>query len=212
MKQNIVVFLACTIALISCAKSNAQKSVDNFNTTNMNLETATFGNGCFWCTEAIFQDLEGVESAVSGYSGGQVENPTYEQVCGGKTGHAEVLQIKYDPAKISYEELLKVFWETHDPTTLNRQGNDVGTQYRSAIFFHDDKQKELAEKYKAQLTQAGTFKDPIVTEIVPFEKFYSAEKYHQNYYKENPNQGYCSFVVRPKVEKFQAKYKDKLKK
>lgn len=214
MKQNIVVFLAYTIALISCAKTNAQKtqSVDNFNTANMNIETATFGNGCFWCTEAIFQDLEGVESAVSGYSGGQVENPTYEQVCSGKTGHAEVLQIKYDPAKISYEELLKVFWETHDPTTLNRQGNDVGTQYRSAIFYHDDKQKELAEKYKAQLAASGTWKDPIVTEIVPFEKFYSAEKYHQNYYKENPNQGYCSFVVRPKVEKFQAKYKDKLKK
>lgn len=212
MRQNIVVFLACTIALISCAKSNAQKSVDNFNTKNMNLDTATFGNGCFWCTEAIFQDLEGVESAVSGYSGGQVENPTYEQVCSGKTGHAEVLQITYDPTKISYEELLKVFWETHDPTTLNRQGNDVGTQYRSAIFYHNDKQKELAEQYKEQLEKSGTFKDPIVTEIVPFEKFYKAEAYHQNYYNENPNQGYCSFVVRPKVEKFQAKHKDMLKK
>jgi peptide-methionine (S)-S-oxide reductase len=212
MKQNIVVFLACSIALLSCAKSSAQKSVDNFNTANMKTETATFGNGCFWCTEAIFQDLEGVESAVSGYSGGQTENPTYEQVCSGKTGHAEVLQITYNPEKISYEELLKVFWETHDPTTLNRQGNDVGTQYRSAIFYHDDKQKELAEKYKAQLGASGTWADPIVTEIVPFEKFYKAERYHQNYYKENPNQGYCAFVVRPKVEKFQAKYKDMLKK
>ncbi|HYF02886.1 MAG TPA: peptide-methionine (S)-S-oxide reductase MsrA [Patescibacteria group bacterium] len=177
----------------------------------MKTETATFGNGCFWCTEAIFQDLEGVESAISGYSGGHVENPTYEAVCSGTTGHAEVLQITYDPLKISYETLLKVFWETHDPTTLNRQGNDVGTQYRSAIFYHNDEQKEIAEKYKEQLAASGTWKDPIVTEIVPFKKFYKAEDYHQNYYNNNPNQGYCAFVVRPKVEKFQSKFKDMLK-
>jgi peptide-methionine (S)-S-oxide reductase len=175
-------------------------------------EVATFGAGCFWCVEAVFQRLEGVTSVVSGYSGGTVENPTYRQVCDGDTGHAEVCQIKFDPSKISYAELLEVFWKTHDPTTLNRQGNDTGTQYRSAIFTHGDRQKELAEKYKKELDGSGAFDRPIVTEIVPFKKFYPAEKYHQNYFNDNPNQGYCRAVIAPKVEKFEKVFKSKLKK
>ncbi len=175
------------------------------------LETATFGAGCFWCVEALFQDLDGVKSVASGYSGGQVDNPTYKQVCSGNTGHAEVIQITYDSKVISFPELLEVFWQTHDPTTLNRQGADVGTQYRSAVFYHTPEQKELAEKYKKELDASGAFEKPIVTEIAPFTKFYKAEDYHQNYYKNNPEQGYCSYVIRPKVEKFQKVFKDKLK-
>lgn len=175
------------------------------------MELATFGNGCFWCTEAVFQDLNGVVKVVSGYAGGHVENPTYKQVCSATTGHAEVLQISFDPQKISYEELLEVFWETHDPTTLNRQGNDVGPQYRSIIFYHDENQKQLAEKYKQELDASGAFADPIVTLIEPLPKFYPAEDYHQNYFKLNGHQPYCSFVVRPKVEKFRKVFKDKLK-
>lgn len=179
----------------------------NSNTTAV----ATFGAGCFWCVEAVFLDLKGVKSVVSGYSGGHVENPTYKQVCGGDTGHAEVAQITYDPDAISFEELLEVFWKTHDPTTLNRQGNDVGTQYRSVIFYHDEQQKKLAERYKQKLDASGAFKDPVVTEIVPLEKFYRAEDYHQNYFSQNESQPYCAFVVRPKVEKFRKVFADKLK-
>jgi len=175
-------------------------------------KTATFGSGCFWCTEAIFERLEGVEKVVSGYAGGKVRNPTYEQVCGGKTGHAEVCQIIYFPARISYDELLKVFWKTHDPTTRDRQGNDVGPQYRSVIFYHDDGQKRLAEAYKSKLESAGVWKRPIVTEIVPFTEFWPAEEYHQDYYEKNPNQGYCSFVITPKIEKFRKVFRDRLKK
>jgi peptide-methionine (S)-S-oxide reductase len=175
------------------------------------MEVATFGNGCFWCTEAIFQDLKGVQSAVSGYSGGQVENPTYKQVCTGNTGHAEVLQITYDPAVITFDELLEVFWQTHDPTTLNRQGNDIGTQYRSAIFYHNETQKKLSEEYKKKLNESGAFSKPIVTEIVPFKKFYKAEDYHQNYYNLNGEQPYCSMVIKPKVDKFKKVFKEKLK-
>jgi peptide-methionine (S)-S-oxide reductase len=175
-------------------------------------EVATFGTGCFWCTEAVFQNLEGVEKVVSGYSGGTVENPTYKEVCTGETGHAECLQITFDPKKISYEELLEVFWNTHDPTTLNRQGNDVGTQYRSAIFYHNPEQQKLAEAYKQQLTTQHTFKDPIVTEIVPFKIFYAAEDYHQNYFNNHPDQPYCAFVIRPKVDKFKKHFGEKLKK
>lgn len=176
------------------------------------METATFGTGCFWCTEAIFQQLEGVESVTSGYSGGYVADPTYEQVCGRETGHAECLNIIYDPSKLSYDELLNVFWQSHDPTTLNRQGNDVGPQYRSAIFFHNEEQKNIAESYKAELDKRGTFKDPIVTEITPFTVFYPAEKYHQNYYNDNGGASYCLYVIRPKVEKFKNAFKEKLKK
>ena len=175
------------------------------------MDVATFGNGCFWCTEAIFQQLKGVSKVESGYSGGHVENPTYKEVCSETTGHAEVLQITYDPDVISYTELLEVFWETHDPTTLNRQGNDRGTQYRSAVFYHNDEQKKLAEKYKKELDASGAWNDPIVTEITAFDKFYVAEDYHQNYYNLNGSQPYCSFVIRPKVEKFKKVFKDKLK-
>ena len=175
------------------------------------IETATFGTGCFWCTEAIFQQLEGVIKVTSGYSGGHVVNPTYEQVCNKTTGHAECLNIEYDKSKITFEELLEVFWKSHDPTTLNRQGNDEGPQYRSAIFYHNEEQKEKAEKYKAQLDESGVFDKPIVTEITPFDVFYPAENYHQNYYNNNGSQPYCSYVIRPKVEKFKKVFKDKLK-
>ncbi|MCU0427649.1 MAG: peptide-methionine (S)-S-oxide reductase MsrA [Candidatus Kapabacteria bacterium] len=175
-------------------------------------EIATFGSGCFWCTEAIFQRVEGVVKVVSGYEGGTVKNPTYKQVCEGTTGHAECTQITFDPAKVSYDELLKIFWKTHDPTTLNRQGNDVGTQYRSVIFYHNEQQKVLAEKYKKELNASGAWDNPIVTEISATSTFYPAEDYHQNYFNDNPGQGYCAFVIRPKVEKFEAVFKDKLKK
>ena len=167
------------------------------------LEKATFGSGCFWCTEAVFQQLKGVKSVVSGYSGGEAANPTYEQICSGRTGHAEVAQITYDPAVVSFDDLLKVFWQTHDPTTPNRQGHDVGTQYRSAIFYHNEDQRRIAEAYKQQLDASGTFGTPIVTEITPLKNFYPAENYHQNYFRSNPTQSYCAWVIRPKVEKFQ---------
>jgi methionine-S-sulfoxide reductase len=181
-------------------------------TEDAKLRKATFASGCFWCTEAVFQQLRGVKSVVSGYSGGSVENPTYEQVCSGRTGHAEVIQVTYDPKEISFDDLLKVFWQTHDPTTLNRQGHDVGTQYRSAIFYHDDEQRRVAEQYKKQLGASGVFRGPIVTEIEPLRTFYSAENYHQDYYHSNPRQQYCEFVIRPKIEKFNKEFKELLKK
>ncbi len=176
------------------------------------LEIATLGSGCFWCTEAFFLRLKGVESVVSGYSGGKIKNPTYREVCSGLTGHAEVIQVKFDPSMISYEEVLEVFWNTHDPTTLNKQGADEGTQYRSIVFYHNDSQKKIAEEYKAQLNQSKVYNNPVVTEISPFKEFYLAEDYHQNYYSLNPNQGYCQYVIRPKVEKFDKEYASKLKK
>lgn len=175
------------------------------------LDTATFASGCFWCVEAVFQELKGVHSVVSGYTGGTAANPSYEEVCSGSTGHAEACQIAYDPKVISYPELLEVFWKTHDPTTLNRQGNDSGTQYRSAIFFHNEDQRKLAKHYKKELDSAGVFDAPIVTEMVPFTKFYKAENYHQNYFNEHGAQPYCLFVIKPKVEKFRKVFKDKLK-
>jgi peptide-methionine (S)-S-oxide reductase len=174
-------------------------------------ETATFGQGCFWCAEAIFESLKGVISVTSGYSGGRVPNPTYEQVCTGETGHAEVVQIVFDPKVITYEELLEVFWLTHDPTTPNRQGNDIGTQYRSIILYHNEEQKRIAEKAKAELEKVGAWEKPIVTEIVPFEAFYPAEEYHQNYFARNPDKAYCQAVIRPKMEKFRKVFKSKLK-
>jgi methionine-S-sulfoxide reductase len=170
------------------------------------LRKATFASGCFWCTEAVFDQLKGVKSVESGYTGGHALNPTYEQVCSGTSGHAEAIQITYDPAEISFEDLLRVFWETHDPTTLNRQGHDVGTQYRSGIFYHDDEQRAVAEQYKRQLDASKSFGAPIVTEITKFETFYPAEKYHQEYFERNPNQGYCAMVIRPKVEKFRKQF------
>jgi peptide-methionine (S)-S-oxide reductase len=176
------------------------------------IDTVTFGAGCFWCVEAVFQRLDGVMSVKSGYSGGSVKNPSYKEVCNGTTGHAEVAQITYDKSKISFDELLQVFWKTHDPTTMNRQGNDVGTQYRSAIFYHNEEQKAAAEKYKKALNDEKAYPNPVITEIKPFTAFYPAEDYHQNYYNQNGNQGYCQYVIQPKVEKFEKVFKDKLKK
>ena len=176
-------------------------------------DTATLGTGCFWCTEVIFKELDGVISVTSGYSGGTVENPSYEEVSDHGTGHAECVQVVYDPATISFDELLEVFWKVHDPTTLNRQGADVGPQYRSVIFYHNAEQKNKAEKYKAELDKSGAFDRPIVTTFEPYTKFYSAEDYHQDYYANNKNRNpYCSIVIRPKLEKFEKVFKDKLKK
>ncbi|MCG8608848.1 peptide-methionine (S)-S-oxide reductase MsrA [bacterium] len=175
------------------------------------LETVTLGAGCFWCVEAIFMDLEGVEKVASGYAGGTVENPTYEQVCTGTTGHAEVVQVTFDSEVISFEEILYVFWRTHDPTTLNRQGADTGTQYRSAIFYHNEQQKLVAEKSKKETDESDLWPNPIVTEITPFSNFYPAENYHQNYFALNPNQPYCRAVIDPKVRKFRKAFSDKLK-
>lgn len=171
----------------------------------------TFGAGCFWCTEAVFLGVNGVEKVVSGYSGGKIKNPAYREICTGTTGHAEVTQITYDPSIVSYETLLEVFWNTHDPTTLNQQGADVGTQYRSVIFYNNEEERKIAEAYKNQLEKSGVFKNKIVTEISPLVNFYPAEEDHQNYYALNPNQGYCQFVVRPKVEKFRKQFNALLK-
>jgi peptide-methionine (S)-S-oxide reductase len=175
------------------------------------LEKATFGSGCFWCTEAVFQQLKGVKSCVSGYSGGRTKNPTYAEVCTGTTGHAEVIQVTFDPKVVSYVELLEVFWKTHDPTTLNRQGADHGTQYRSVIFYHDEAQQKLANEYLKKLDASGAFDDPIVTEISPLKEFYPGEDYHQNYFRDNPEAPYCNAVIKKKVAKFRAVFKDKLK-
>ena len=175
-------------------------------------ETATLAGGCFWCLEAVYDDVEGVTSVTSGYMGGRRENPTYEQICTGATGHAEVIQIEFDPATVSFEALLQIFFVIHDPTTLNRQGNDVGTQYRSAIFYHSDAQKKAAEAVRAELTQAKLYPNPIVTEIVPATTFYPAEGYHQEYFARNPRQPYCMAVVAPKVAKFRKHFLERLKK
>jgi peptide-methionine (S)-S-oxide reductase len=177
------------------------------------VETATFGTGCFWCTEAIFEQLNGVVKVTSGYMGGKVKNPSYKAVCTGETGHAECVQVVYEPSKISYDDLLKVFFEVHDPTSLNRQGADVGTQYRSAVFYHSPEQKEKAEYYKKELDKSGAYDKAIVTEVTPASEFYIAEDYHQEYYSNNKNTNpYCSIVIRPKLEKFQKVFANKLKK
>lgn len=181
------------------------------NETNTTLTTATFGTGCFWCTEAVFQQLEGVKKVTSGYSGGPVENPSYKEVCNGTTGHAECLNIEYDTTKISFEELLEVFWKTHDPTTLNRQGNDIGTQYRSVVFYHNEEQKNITQNQITELDKSGSWNNPIATKLEPFVKFYPAEDYHQDYFNNNGGNPYCQMVVRPKVEKFEKVFKDKLK-
>lgn len=204
MKAVITLF-ALGLLSTAWAQNPAQKKM------NERLEIATLGSGCFWCTEAFFLRVKGIESVVSGYSGGKVKNPTYKEVCSGLTGHAEVVQVKFDPSVITFGEVLEIFWNTHDPTTLNQQGADVGTQYRSVVFYHSDEQKKTAEAYKKQLEQSGIYKKPIVTEITPFSVFYPAEDYHQNYFELNPNQGYCQYVIRPKVEKFQKQYQSKLK-
>ena len=220
MKALLATSIIGLTTLLSCGqKSTTITKLNNDNTMEPinqqalpSVEVATFANGCFWCTEAIFEELEGVIRATSGYTGGEVVNPTYKEVCGGQTGHAECLQITYDPAKISFDELLAVFWETHDPTTLNRQGADAGTQYRSGVFYHNQEQKEKAEKYKAALDKSGAFDKPIVTEITAFTKFYPAEDYHQQYFENNENTNpYCKMVIRPKLDKFRKVFKDKLK-
>jgi peptide-methionine (S)-S-oxide reductase len=199
--------------LTSCAghqsKPNVTMDIQPNNSTH--TDTAIFGGGCFWCVEAIYAEVKGVLSVTSGYSGGSVENPTYKQVCTGTTGHAEVTRIVYDPAVISFDKLLEIFWSVHDPTTLNRQGNDVGTQYRSVIFFTSEEQRILASTYKAKLNKENTFDKPVVTEIIPFKHFYAAEDYHQDYFANNKDAPYCTFVVAPKVEKFRKVFPGYLK-
>ncbi len=200
--------------LASCGQASIEAKIfnDKKANTKMTTDTATFGTGCFWCTEAVFQELNGVLKATSGYSGGHVKNPTYEQVCTGTTGHAECIDVVYDPTVITYDELLEVFWKVHDPTTLNQQGADMGTQYRSEIFYHNGEQKQKAEAYKQKLNESGAFASPVVTLIEGAQPFYSAEDYHQNFYANNPAYGYCRAVVRPKLDKFEKVFKDKLKK
>jgi len=211
MQRITLIILA--FLLVSGCKSNTIKHENKMDVTanGIKTDTATFAAGCFWCVEAIFQELKGVQSVTSGYTGGTIKNPSYKEVCSGLTGHAEACQIIYDPSVIAYDELLEAFWASHDPTTLNRQGADQGTQYRSAIFYHSENQKELAEAYKAKLNSEKAFDKPIVTEISQAGAFYKAEDYHQNYFKENGNAPYCTFVIVPKLEKFRKVFKDKLK-
>lgn len=219
MKQNFKILILGIFTLmvnVSCGqKSNNQDSNKKMNEEKVKmagLETITFGAGCFWCVEAVYQRLEGVVKVESGYSNGKVKSPTYKEVCTGMTGCAEVCQVTYDPKKITFEELLEVFWKTHDPTTLNRQGADSGTQYRSGIYYHTPEQKRLAEDWKLNLNEKRVFPNPIVTEILPIADFSVAEDYHQNYFNDNGYQGYCQVVIKPKLEKFEKAFKDKLKK
>jgi peptide-methionine (S)-S-oxide reductase len=202
-KDSIMKYLTIILlALFTLTGANAQQGKS---------QKATFGMGCFWCSEALFQRLDGVTAVKSGFEGGGLANPSYEEVCTGTTGHAEVIEVTYDPAKISYDELLSVFWKSHDPTSLNRQGADVGTQYRSVIFYHTPEQKALAEKYKKELNSTNAYGKPVVTEITPKKPFYVAEDYHQNYFNNNANQPYCRLVILPKLEKLNKVFKDKLK-
>lgn len=205
----INVFTACGQNSSSDTTKSQSKPTMSANAV---LDTATFGAGCFWCVEAQFELLDGVVSITSGFSGGTLKNPSYKEVCEGTTGHAEVCNIVYDTTKISYDELLAAFWQCHDPTQLNRQGNDVGTQYRSVIFYHNQAQKQSAEFYKKEMTEKNTWGKPVVTEISPFEIFYKAEGYHQGYFDNNGNENYCQYVIKPKVEKFREVFKDKIKK
>ncbi len=215
--QKIALILAIGIAgwqPESSAQHNPDKEpmTNHMNTSGKNFDTATFGAGCFWCVEAVFEQLKGVNEVISGYSGGHTKNPTYQEVCTGTTGHAEACQVIFDPSVISYSQLLEVFWEIHDPTTLNRQGADIGTQYRSVVFYHNDYQRKLAEEMKGKLEVAHIWKDPVVTAIVPFQEFFKAEDYHQEYYFQNTAQPYCSLVITPKIEKFRKVFADQLKK
>jgi peptide-methionine (S)-S-oxide reductase len=206
------IFFASACAQNDQTKNKMEDKASTNNTTATNIDTATFGAGCFWCVEAVFQRLNGVISIESGYSGGSIKNPAYREVCMGTTGHAEVCRILFDKTKVSFDELLEVFWKTHDPTTLNQQGNDIGTQYRSVVFYHNDEQKKLAEKYKEEINKSGAYPKPIVTEISPLINYYKAEDYHQNYFNQNGQEGYCRYVIQPKVEKFEKIFKNKLKK
>ncbi len=215
MKKIIGIFLAL-LPFSFCAKEKNSMVPKSKETKNMEiqngLEVATLAGGCFWCTEAVFLELDGVKKVVSGYIGGATVNPTYKDICNGDTGHAEAIEITFDPKEVSFGELLEIFFATHDPTTLNRQGNDIGTQYRSEIFYHNPTQKQLSEDYIALMTSENTFGKPIVTKISAASKFYEAEDYHQNYYNQNKTQGYCSYVITPKIEKLKKVYQDKLKK
>lgn len=202
--------LFITVWLLAVVSVNGQQTTLRMEKES-GTETATFGSGCFWCTEAIFQQVDGVLRVESGYSGGKVKNPTYKEVCSGLTGHAEVIRLTYNPTVVSYDQLLEIFWQTHDPTTLNRQGADVGTQYRSVIFYHSDVQKQKAEYYKRRLEEENVFGKPIVTEISPAGEFFKAEDYHQNYYNLNTNAPYCTFVIKPKLEKFKKAFGEILK-
>lgn len=206
IKKNIITL--CLAVAIASAYGQSINKPKNMNTSE---QLATFGGGCFWCTEAFFLDVKGVSKVESGYAGGSVKNPTYKEVCSGLTGHAEVIQITFDPKVVSYEDLLEIFWNTHDPTTLNRQGADEGTQYRSVVFYHSEDQKKVADQYKSQLEASKVYKSRIVTEISPLTNYYPAEDYHQNYYALNQGQGYCQYVIRPKVEKFRKQFQSKLK-
>lgn len=215
MKKAIHLILASLFFLTACGQQKSKKQIPSTpvsKSKSMHTEIITLGNGCFWCTEAIFQQVKGVTKVTSGYSGGHVENPTYEEVCEKTTGHAEVLQVEFDTTEVTIDEILEIFWQTHDPTTLNRQGNDVGPQYRSVVFYHNAHQKERAEYFKKKLDESGAFGNPIVTAIEPYTNFYVAENYHQDYYNKNGNQPYCYFVIRPKLEKFEKAFKDKMKK
>lgn len=211
LARRLLVLVLLTAAACTNGKEPERLKVNQM-PAEKDLGQATLGGGCFWCVEAVFERLDGVTSVTSGYAGGTVPNPTYEQVCAGNTGHAEVCRITYDTSKVSFDVILEVFFKTHDPTTPNRQGNDVGPMYRSIILYHDEAQKKAAEEIVAALDDSGAFTSPIVTEIAPLTTYYPAEKYHQDYYELNPAQGYCSFVIRPKVEKFEKVFKDRLKK
>lgn len=210
-----VTVVAAIFFISACGQTNERKQIKTMQediTNKSQIDTATFGAGCFWCVEAVFQRLNGVVSIESGYSGGHIKNPAYREVCMGTTGHAEVCRIVFDKSKVSFDELLEVFWKTHDPTTLNKQGNDIGTQYRSAVFYHNEEQKQLAEKYKKAINESGAYPSPIVTEISPLINYFKAENYHQNYYNQNGQEGYCKYVIQPKVEKFEKIFKEKVKK
>ncbi|NIJ50884.1 peptide-methionine (S)-S-oxide reductase [Dyadobacter arcticus] len=226
MRTTIPIFtflFLCCMVVISCAQSDKKQkknmdkesalaALDENNVNTAGTETAIFATGCFWCTEAVMESLDGVKKVVSGYSGGHDPNPNYKDVCSGSTGHAECVEVTYDPKVITYADLLEAFFRSHDPTSLNRQGNDVGTQYRSAIYYRTDDQKSLAEQAKSELDKSGAYGKPIVTEITKASKFYLAEDYHQNYFANNPDQGYCAFVIAPKLDKFKKVFKEKLRK
>jgi len=213
LKYLFVLNLVVSLSVTSCTQleSSPSKPANLKSMTDLKTDTATFGAGCFWCVEAVFQQLDGVLKVTSGYSGGHVVNPTYEQVCSKQTGHVEVCRIVYDPAKISFDQLLEVFWKTHDPTTPDQQGNDRGPQYRSVIFYHNNEQKKLSEEYKTALNKSGAWSKPVITSIEPLKNYYEAEDYHQNYFNTNPDQLYCRYVIQPKLEKFEKVFKDKLK-
>ena len=210
LKYQAALFITTAFFMSACSQTQQKTTMVDIKNTN-GYDTATFGAGCFWCVEAVFQQLKGVVKVTSGYMGGETKNPSYHDVCSGTTGHVEVCQIIYNPKESSYKDLLEAFWQTHDPTTYNRQGNDLGTQYRSVVFYYTNEQKALAEKYKKELDISGAFEKPIITAIEPSSAFYVAEEYHQNYYNQNSEQPYCSFMIKPKLEKFKKAFHDKLK-